>query len=194
MSFLIDHTPGFIKRTYFAPMMLAKLRERSYRKKYYSIDPQLNGDNVKQAVIFMIDGRFIHGGLSDRIWGAISSYQVCKKRGLDFKINWTYPFRLSTFLEPATIDWRIDPKEVVYDPRFATPLFVNNNHNVNNQWRLLERIAHTGKKQVHVYSPSHIDRENFSKNFAELFKPSPLLAENINKQKEAIGEDYISIT
>lgn len=192
MSFIINHTPHWIKTTYLAPKLLAMLRERSYRKRYY-LD---NGSSKRasESVIFMIDGRFNHGGLSDRLWGLISTYLLCKKKGLDFKVHWVWPFKLTTFLEPASYDWRINPDEISYNPELSTPVFVNNNHNERNQWRLLERIADTGYKQVHVYSPAHIDRDNFGKYFAELFRPTPLLADAIATQKDAIGGDYVSIT
>lgn len=190
---ILDHVPHWVKKTYIAPKLLASLRERSHRKQYYNQkieDPA----SIKPGVIFMVDGRFIHGGLSDRFWGLISTWLACKKHEVDFKANWVWPFRLTTFLQPAYYDWTISPDDIVYDKRYATPVFVNNNHNEKNQWRLLDRAVKTGKKQAHVYSPAHIDRDNFGENFAKLFKPTPLLAAAIAKQKKAIGRTYVSVT
>ncbi len=193
MSFFIRITPKWIKDTYIAPLILAKLRERRYTKKYYT-ESAIGINPPRKQVIFMIDGRFTHGGLCDRLWGAISTYLTCKRHNFDFRIHWIYPFNITTFLQPAGHDWRINPEEISYNRYESSPAFVNNNHNANNQTRLLDRIAKKNTPQVHVYSPAHTDRENFGKNFAELFKPSPVLQSAIDEQLKAIGGDFVSIT
>jgi len=192
MRFLINHTPTFIKKTYWAPALLANIREYMYRRKYYT-DTRQVAPNHRQAV-FMVDGRFLHGGLCDRLWGITSSYVFCRQHNIDFRIHWVYPFKLTTFLEPAKHDWRIDESEISYNPAEASPVFVNHNHNQRNQWRLLERIGHSKARQTHIYSPAHYDSKNFGRNFNELFRPSPILAKAIDEQKKAIGCEYISIT
>ncbi|MDE7468191.1 MAG: hypothetical protein K2M61_07535 [Muribaculaceae bacterium] len=189
---LIDITPHWIKKTYIAPALLAWMRSRQYIRRYYTATDTRR--DIRPAVIFMVDGRFNHGGLSDRLWGLISTYIACEKKGLEFKVNWVYPFRLTTFLEPAEVDWRITPEELTYDPRLATPVFVNNNHNVKNQWKLLMRIGRSGKRQEHVYSPAHIERDRFGEYFALLFRPTAVLQNAIDEQQKAIGGTYVSIT
>lgn len=192
MSFLIDHTPAAVKRTYIAPLILAKIREYQYRHKYYTDKKRKHP--ARKQVVFMVDGRFNHGGLSDRLWGLISTYLVCKESGVEFKANWVWPFNLTTFLLPASYDWTIRPDELSYNRDEATPVFVNNNHNVKNQWRLLRRVLKHDRRQVHVYSPAHIDRDNFGKHFAELFKPAPVLENAIGQQMDEIGGEFVSIT
>lgn len=192
MRFLIEHTPTFIKKTYWAPAILASIRERMYRRRYYNDDRKVAPDH-KQAV-FMVDGRFLHGGLCDRLWGITSSYVYCREHGIDFRLHWVYPFNITTFLEPSEHDWRIKESEISYNPSEASPVFVNHNHNKRNQWRLLKRIGRNKAKQVHIYSPAHYDTDNFSRNFNELFRPTPVLARAIDEQLKAIGCDYISIT
>lgn len=192
MRFLITHTPASIKKTYWAPALLAKVREMMYRHKYYR-DSKTVAKVGRQAV-FMVDGRFLHGGLCDRLSGIVAAYIYCEENGMDFKINWTFPFHLDTFLQPASHNWLISPGEISYNPEEASPVFVNHNHNKDNQWRLLCRIGKPDKRQVHIYSPAHYDRGEFGKYFHELFRPSPALDEAIRKQLRAIGEEYISVS
>lgn len=194
MSFIIDHTPYWVKKTYIAPLILEKIREFQYTRRYYNDQPK--GINPpRQQVIYMADGRFTHGGLCDRLWGMISTYLISKKYNLDFRAHWVHPFILTNFLIPSNHDWRISDDEISYNRNESTPVFVNNNNNEANQIKLLNRVAGKKKhKQLHVYTPAHTDRDNFGKNFAEVFKPTPLLQSAIDEQLKAIGGEYVSIS
>ena len=58
------------------------------QKKYY-----INHDSKNlqiPSIVIMIDGRFIHGGLSDRLRGIVSIYGYCKQKNIPFYINYTY--------------------------------------------------------------------------------------------------------
>ena len=76
------------------------------------------------GAIMMIDGRMQHGGLADRIRGCLGIYALCKRRQIPFRINWCYPFDLRLFLEPARYDWRIDPRQIIYETPYAQPLAI----------------------------------------------------------------------
>lgn len=58
-----------------------------------------------KMVVFIIDGKTPHGGLSDRLRGLFSVYYYCKLKGCHFKVAWNYPFRLQDYLKPANENW-----------------------------------------------------------------------------------------
>ena len=192
MSFIIRHTPHGVKKTYWAHRLISFVRERQYRRRYYNSDACVAGND--RQVIFRIDGRFNHGGLCDRLWGCLAVYNYCKRNGLRFRIDWRVPFKLETFFEPAQYDWCIDRREVSFNPKESRLLIISNNHNEKNQWRLLDRIGHVSQQQVHVYTPAHVDRDDFGLYFKELFRPSPLLKKAIDEEKRKIGGDYVSVS
>ena len=71
--------------------------------------------NKSKMVICMLDGRALHGGLSDRLMGIISTYKVCKLLNLDFRIHFVKPFFLNDYLVPNKIDWKISYEEISYN-------------------------------------------------------------------------------
>ena len=49
------------------------------------------------------------GGLADRFKGLVSCYGLAKTLGRQFIINWTYPYKLNSILEPNQVDWKPRP-------------------------------------------------------------------------------------
>lgn len=193
MSFIIRHTPRWVKNTYLANRVLSFFRERSYAGRYYtSTDKVAAGD--RKTVIFRVDGRFTHGGLCDRFWGCLAVYNYCRRNGLDFKIDWRVPFDINTFFEPSEYNWVIRPEEVSFNPEEARLLIVSNNFNQANLWRNLDRIGRSPYRQVHIYTPAHLDYDDFGMYFKQLFKPTPVLQSAIDAQKREIGGRYVSIS
>ena len=62
----------------------------------------------RQTLIFMVDGKWMHGGLTDRLRGMASAYKFATEHNLDFKIFHTSPFLLQEILEPNKVNWIID--------------------------------------------------------------------------------------
>ena len=79
--------------------------------------------NARKQIICMYDGRMDHGGIADRLRGVVSSYDVAKKMGYDFRIFFDHPFRLEDYLVPAKVDWRITKEELCYNPEDAARLY-----------------------------------------------------------------------
>ena len=71
---------------------------RRYVASYYTEDAS-PAINQEKEVIYMVDGRMHHGGIGDRLRGIISTYDVCKKLNISFKINFISPFSLDLFFE-----------------------------------------------------------------------------------------------
>jgi hypothetical protein len=124
----------------------------------------------------MADGKMLHGGLADRLYGILNSYAFCKIKGIPFKINFIYPFNLQLFLKPNKYDWTIGEAQISYN-------LIHSKVMVKIQedgWH--KKIARN--KQIHFYcNTKNLDEinscygSNFSYQdlFSDLFKPSESL-------------------
>ncbi len=77
---------------------------------------------VQARNVFMVDGKIPHGGMFDRLKGAISIFAVSKIQDKPFKLNFVYPFDLRNYLEPNEYDWTIEDKELCYHFPSARPI------------------------------------------------------------------------
>lgn len=172
-------------------------REVVQLKDFYTEDaaPAVNDTKI---VVCMYDGRKKHGGLVDRFRGMISTYSICKEKGLNFKILFETPFRLYDYLVPNVIDWRIQPEELSYNSNDSTAVFCGSNDtHVESPFQRLWLSQNFLKpfKQIHVYTNAHIERgKKFGELFHELFKPTDALQNEIDRNLQAIGEEYIAVS
>lgn len=150
-------------------------------------------------VISIFCGNTSHGGLVDRLRGAVSVYLICKETGRSFKIHFVHPFPLTDYLVPAAYDWTIRPDEVSF--RKADTVTIISDTATNTQWErrrqerfIRRRIADTSR-QAHVYTNAAFcyDR-GFGQLFNELFRPAPRLQDHIDSIKSQIGGRYISVS
>lgn len=77
-------------------------------------------------MVFIIDGKTPHGGLSDRLRGLFSIYYYCKQRGYTFKVAWNYPFKLEDYLMPVHENWVADEADLTHDKKVVDFRFFNN--------------------------------------------------------------------
>ena len=77
----------------------------------YKVSKQLV---TSKMLIYMADGKMRHGGISDRLRGAVSVYKLCKKMGLVFKINFVHPFELNDYLVGCSV--RCSEKQMLKSP------------------------------------------------------------------------------
>lgn len=168
--------------------------ENQIRNKYYSLKkPSLNINHT--SIIIMIDGRFIHGGLTDRIRGITTIYGYCKEKKIPFYINHTYPFLLQDYLAPNQYNWQILQDKISYNTNEAVPICLNSFALSNKYHRLyLDFIIKKHKgKQIHIYTSTRFLDCSFSQNFNELFKPTYQLQETIDKTIRYIGLRYTAM-
>ena len=110
-----------------------KLFFRSYRYKRIErrhLLPQYSADAAPSAskgkmVVVMYDGKCNHGGLADRLRGAIYFYALCRETDRRFRLNFIFPFKLETYLIPNTYDWRLKPGELTFNISEARPVFTD---------------------------------------------------------------------
>lgn len=169
------------------------LREPSFILRYYL--HQYLGE-MNNNYVFMADGKMIHGGLFDRLKGAISIYAISKVYGKRFCLYYTKPFHLDTYLIPNLYDWRIKESELYYSYPKSRPVIAYSE--INHPKRLLKER----KGQTHFYFGGDIiDIINkkfgtsfeWAKLYDELFKPSDLLQKHLDIVMGKIGANYYAI-
>lgn len=147
--------------------------------------------------VFMVDGRFYHGGMADRFKGIVSTYAYCKANSFPFKINYNMPFLLQDYLVPNYYNWLFGEDEFLsYNSFFSKPLILA------KDIKGKKLCASRKKLQYHVYyNRDCLDAINIRYNkhyqwgelFKELFIPVPRLKYEIERNYKLIGEDYIAI-
>lgn len=147
-----------------------------------------------QTYVFMIDGKTLHGGMSDRFRGAMSVYSYCKKYNKQFKICWIYPFELKDYLQPTSVDWTVERKDLSFNLRDVSVKFFNTYTGLDGKTNDYHQLLGSKKKEIHVYSNISIEEEMYSEYFRELFMPAPCLQKQLDKCREEIGGKYVSVT
>ncbi len=145
-------------------------------------------------MVFKADGHFPHGGMFDRLKGAISVYAASQCNGREFKISFTHPFDLRDYLEPNEYDWTIDESNLVKGWPAARPVFMY------GEFADPVRLVKKRSCESHFYyGYNSLDwlNERYGKSFEfgalykQLFKPTARLQKYIDMYKAEIGSKYI---
>lgn len=187
------------------PGLFSLIRQKSFHERhdtevvaplYRQTDRPLDAE--QHLAIMMIDGRMQHGGLADRIRGCLGLYVLCKRRQIPFRINWCYPFDLRLFLEPARYDWRIDPRQIIYETPYAQPLAIYTfgipGETLWDALWLDRQLRFDTHTHYHIYSNTRLHNALWSQAYEELFKPSPLLQQAIDENRRQLNGPYVSFT
>lgn len=184
-------------------MMLRQIRRKRYKPGTEEFDfyqrHYVDGGSarVTRGVISMYDGRLQHGGITDRLKGALSTYHEARRRGLPFYIYWRVPFKLEDYFEPAKVDWRIDDGEISSLRGDAFPVLIDEKvqyqAHLNNHWQLMMAL-HKALPQTQVYSNADNFRGSYREMYNELFKPTPLLRDAVGKHLGNLGERYYAFS
>ncbi len=151
----------------------------------------------RKRVICIYDNRISSNGLADRLRGIVSTYEVCKQMGLDFKLIFNSPFELNLFLMPNEVNWQISEEELNYNTNITDICYINSfKGNVaegERQRKWFEEEFKKPYREFHVRTNAHFSYTgNFSELFHELFKFSPRLQTTINRTKAELGDLYVS--
>lgn len=152
----------------------------------------------KEGVVFMCDGKINHGGLTDRLQGILTTFENSQKRGIPFYIHWDSPFKLERYLVPNEVDWRISPQQISYNKRFAFPILLwqcrtDKYRSLANKINLDLALINP-KKQIHVYSNSNNSKGRYATLFSKLFKPTPLVKNELKSHLDKLGLHYWSFS
>lgn len=146
--------------------------------------------------VFMVDGKIPHGGMFDRLKGAITVYAISKIQDKPFRLNFIYPFDLRDYLEPNEYDWTIGDSEICYQFPASRPV------RAYGEYQNPARLYKNRHCETHFYyGYDSLDKINavFKTNFewgklyGELFRPRPRLATLIDSYKKDIGGKYIVV-
>lgn len=180
-------------------------KTNKYLSKYYC-KPENSIRSKQKTIIYMLDGKCYSGGITDVIKGIISMFKLSKELGFDFKINFKFPFKLTDYLQPNTYNWTIDSRDISYNPKISSPLWLYSVHNsfgkthefeIEFQRKVIKRFLakNQSASQIHIYSNSDwAQGREYSTFFNELFTPSESLLNVINFHKNQLGDNYVSMT
>lgn len=180
-------------RNFLVRLLDCCYREPRLINKYYR---PFSFKRVGEKYVFMVDGRLGHGGMFDRLKGIMSVYAIAKARGVDFRINFTYPFRLEKYLEPNRYDWRLKGGELCYHYPAARPVIAYGE--IVNPSRLWKQ--HKGQTHYYYgYNSLNNINAHFGTNYEwgalyrELFKPTAYLQQYIDHYRQEVGKDYFVV-
>lgn len=176
-------------------------REKLFRKmisQKYKKESQPD-KSFSKCVVNVMDGTVYGGGLADRLRGIISTYAICKRNNLNYKLYFVYPFRLENYLEPAEYNWHIEENDICRNTKDCDFIILDTTEDSPYQFRKQEKYLEDHlkglKRQTQVFTNAGFAYDlDYSKLFNEFFRPSPRLQKSIDAQKEILGNDYISIS
>ena len=180
-----------------------KKKETIIAKQYYTSTKPCK--NELKYVIYMANGYSWHAGLCDRFKGIVSLYQWCNKHKITFKIYFTTPFTLNKYLIPNRYNWAIESQDICYNYKevsvnhcmYHSLVFslIKNGTIFTQSQKWLNKHLSKNYKQIHVYTNIYPQSNfEFGTLFQELFKPSPLLAQQLEHHCSQIGGKYCSIS
>ncbi|MDE5685038.1 MAG: hypothetical protein K2I26_00610 [Paramuribaculum sp.] len=183
---------------FFRRYRYARTIRRHFRQ-YYSPDAPLSAF-PERSVICMADGKCHHGGLADRLRSFVTYYSYCKEHGRRFGIHSVFPFPLEDYLVPNLYDWRLRPGELTFNSTQARAFYMDNTSEKDQRERDFQRklseryLSDETHIQHHVYSSFFYAEADFGRYFHELFRPAPRIAALLEKEREALGGNYISVS
>jgi len=171
-----------------------------YKKKNNTL-PLYHSDSKRKIVYMVINETTFSGGLSDRFRAMCAIYNECKKKGLDFRINFETP-QLNLFLVPNSYNWYISKDQICYDTATTYPCtLLTYHHSMNDKFQkfaqrtILKYYLSKPYNQIHIYSNMVGDNDLYSELFHELFKPTHELQSYIDAHIENLGgkKNYIAV-
>ncbi len=206
MSFVSDAAFRMVNRAKAAVNHLfdvrptASLMRGLFRWRYYSRSAA-RATHEKPMVVCMMDGRRLHGGLSDRLRNITTAFKYCQETGCEFRIHFVSPFPLEQYLEPAEYDWRLKMGELSFNSHDSIPQHVSSKGADLNRELFGTRILAMTRppysyKQVHLYCNFSTEKDVFGQMFSRLFKPAPFVRDELEKHIAILGgkERYVSVS
>lgn len=181
-------------------------RSKVVRTHYNKVNEEklFNADSMaNKQMVFMINGYLRHGGLADRLRGALSTYLYAKENGIRFRIFWNSPFEITDYLKPNLVNWQIEESELIYDMPKVVPMYIGSYYKRLStpaeeerklQYKWMDKIvAKTpNSKQYHVYSNAHFCEPQYASLFNELFIPSDRIALKLEGCMKESGKEFIA--
>lgn len=174
-------------------------------KKQFFIQPS-NPNALKRTFIYSACGydSIAIGGLADRIKGMMELYDWCQRHNRNFRIYFTDPFLFQNYLVPNSYQWIIDEDQISYNRHEAKPIYLLSSILMSDNIRFTRSAQFFNlcmnifnlhaNKQLHFSIHYGLESYDWGQRYHELFKPAPMLQEQIDFHKQAIGGKYISVS
>ena len=171
-------------------------REPSFILKYYIHKVKKLDDSQVVPIIYMADGKMLHGGLFDRLKGIVSIYAVSKIVGKKFGVYFVSPFSLEEYLVPNLYDWKVNDCDLIYSYPFSKPIIAY------SEYKNPKRLFKDRGMQVHFYYSweilNYINQKygtsfEWTALYHELFRPSDYLLKHVDEVKAEIGAYYFAV-
>jgi len=120
---------------------------------------------VAKYIVYNCTG-YPGGGLADRFRGIISCYALAKNLNCEFIINWTYPFKLNSVLNPNTTNWLPRPIQGTYR---AHRIFDINGHEIYKEALKNHKMFFTEDIHIIETNINFLSDIKSGYNFAVLF-------------------------
>ncbi|MBR3468016.1 MAG: hypothetical protein IKH15_12475 [Bacteroidales bacterium] len=150
-------------------------------------------DDQKKVVFVVTADTTFNMGLADRLRGVTSVYKVCKELEVPFKLYFKVP-NLVDYLIPNGYDWVMDDLDFCYDAQEAYPCTLLTFHaNLKDRLqsfvhqRILKHYIRKPYRQIHVHTNMVASEKEYGTLFKELFKPTPLLQEQLDIHLSELG-------
>lgn len=168
---------------------------RDFKKALMMYSWSHTSERKQQIAVLLVDGKYSHGGFCDRLKGIVSLFHYAQVNNIPFRIDYTYPFKLSDFLLPNQYDWLSKEGEIsrhfadvkyiclVRDPSAKRLLQLNTDKQIH---------CHANRDIVEQLNVAYQTNYDWSSLFNTLFRPSPELSGLIAHYKELMGTNYIS--
>lgn len=148
---------------------------------------------IKKGCVVVFDGNMYHGGLTDRLRGVLSAYEIARKKGMPFYLMWDNPFKIEDYLEPAGFDWRIGRTELLRNRKQTKMVVVDDLNRFQSRVRLHSALR-GDFEQIHLYTNSDSGLGHYRELYNELFTPAPILRKEIDYHRLALGDRYWSVS
>ena len=167
---------------------------------HYTSDEMTPVEGCLKTVVFLCNGFVEHGGWADRLKGILSTFAVCKEQNIPFRLLFNSPFPLTDYLVPNGYNWTIPEQAVIYDTSCSDIVALEIGNETDWQGKkqykyLKKKITSSSAQQVHVCTNAHFCyNRNFSSLFHELFRTAPRLQAAIDRCREQLKDDYVSVS
>lgn len=169
-------------------------------EKSYTAETQTGKSSIDPCVVSVFNGSASGGGLIDRLRGIVSTFQICRAEGLDYRIHFVHPFPLSDYLQPGTYDWLLPDERLTFvsnnvDIVVSDTLTDTPKERLQQRDMITQALRQHPDRQRHVYTNTALCYDNnFAASFRQLFVPAPRLQNHLDAIQEEIGGSYVSVS
>ncbi|MCF0215413.1 MAG: hypothetical protein HUK21_02945 [Fibrobacteraceae bacterium] len=168
------------------------IKLRNLQSFYSSKAPKTLQEETKSTLIFMVDGKCLHGGIADRFKGMLSAYAFAKKHNLEFRIHHIFPFPLEQIFLSSQYQWQIAADKISYNSDEAKPILLYR-EDYDTEEALLWQIK-SRHKQYHLYSCAACMDTDYNQAFHELFEFQPFFQNILDQYKAKLGGAYTAVS